>query len=225
MNGLWSSGIPWPEGRAPTGPRSEYESGGRRTGQRGREPSWGAAGGGGSAAGPVRGRVGLQRTGEVCAVADVVRGLETAVREAWVVVGAEADLATVGTTAERPLDEAMGTGLATQVVELRAWRCERRGNTVMYQNGRTPQEEGGCPPPHRPIDCFLIRSHPPIDPPLLPFQCLRLTAKILPRRLRCQEDLSFKIFRPAFGGDHRGTLGGGGGGGGPSQPPLPPPPF
>ena len=60
----------------------------------------------------------------------------------------------------------------------------------------------------------------PIPPPLLPFQCLRLTAKILLRRLRCQEDLGFKNFRPAFAGDRRGTLGGGGG---PSQrPPLPP---
>ena len=39
-----------------------------------------------------------------------------------------------------------------------------------------------------------------VPPPPLPFQCLRLTAKILLRRLRCQEDLSFKIFWPAFGG-------------------------
>ena len=31
--------------------------------------------------------------------------------------------------------------------------------------------------------------------------------------------LRFKIFRPTFGGDHRGTLGGGG-----SQPNPPPPP-
>ena len=57
----------------------------------------------------------------------------------------------------------------------------------------------------------------PLDP-LLPFQCLRLTAKIL---LRCQEDLGSKHFWRAFGDDHRGTLGGGG-----SQPnPPPPPPF
>ena len=47
------------------------------------------------------------------------------------------------------------------------------------------------------------------DLPFLPFQCWRLTAKILPWRLRCQEDLSLKNFRPAFGGDHRGTQGGG----------------
>ena len=62
---------------------------------------------------------------------------------------------------------------------------------------------------------------PPGPPPLLPFQCLRLTAKSLLRHLRCQEDLRFKILRPAFGGDHRGALGGG------CVPakPLPPPPF
>ena len=64
------------------------------------------------------------------------------------------------------------------------------------------------------------RAYPPSPrppPPLLPFQCLRLTAKVLLRRLRCQEDLRFKCF--GKGGDHRGTLGGRG-----SQPnPLPPP--
>ena len=59
---------------------------------------------------------------------------------------------------------------------------------------------------------------PPL-PPLLPFQCLGLTAKILLRRLWCQEDLSFKCFWPAFGGDHKRTLGGGG-----SQPKPPSPP-
>ena len=43
-----------------------------------------------------------------------------------------------------------------------------------------PQEGGGggCPP------------WTPPPPPLLPFQCLRLTAKMLLRRLRCQEDLN-----------------------------------
>ena len=57
---------------------------------------------------------------------------------------------------------------------------------------------------------------PPDPPPLLPFHCLRLTAKILLRRLRCQEDLRFKI----LGGDERGTLGGGGV---PAKPPAPRP--
>ena len=49
--------------------------------------------------------------------------------------------------------------------------------------------------------------------PLLPFQCLRLTAKILPRELKLRNS------RPAFGRVHRGTLGGGGV---PAKPPLPP---
>ena len=62
----------------------------------------------------------------------------------------------------------------------------------------TGGEGGGTPP-----------GHPPPPPPLLPFQCLRLTAKILLRRLRCQEDTLTKFWR-AFGGDHRGTPGGGG---------------
>ena len=75
----------------------------------------------------------------------------------------------------------------------------------MCQNGRTPQEEGG---------------YPPIDPPpLLPFQCLRLTAKIVLRRLRCQEDLSFTIFSPPSAG----TIGGPKEEGG--VPANPPPPF
>ena len=52
-------------------------------------------------------------------------------------------------------------------------------------------------------------------PPLLPFQCLRLTAKVLLRRLRCQEDLSSKIVGPPSAG----TIGG------PCQPTPPPPPV
>ena len=43
----------------------------------------------------------------------------------------------------------------------------------------------------------------PFPPPLLPFQCLRLTAKTLLRHLRRHE---LKNFWPAFGGDHRGTI-------------------
>ena len=68
------------------------------------------------------------------------------------------------------------------------------------------------------------RGLPP--PPLLPFRCLRPTAKFLLRRLPCQADLRFKNFRPAFGGGLRGTLGGGGV---PAKPPpfpfRPPPPL
>ena len=45
---------------------------------------------------------------------------------------------------------------------------------------------GGSPPPSlcQPPPPFPV----PTPPPLLPFQCLRLTAKILLRRLRCQAD-------------------------------------
>ena len=61
-------------------------------------------------------------------------------------------------------------------------------------------------------------AYPPLDPPcLLPFQCLRLTAKIWLRRLWCQEDLRFKIFGPPL----EGTTGGSWEeGGGPSQTPF-----
>ena len=55
-------------------------------------------------------------------------------------------------------------------------------------------------------------------PLLLPFQSLRLTAKILLQRLRCQEDLSLKIFGPPSAG----TIGGPSEEGG-SQPEPPPP--
>ena len=49
---------------------------------------------------------------------------------------------------------------------------------------------GGTPPP----------MDPPLPPLLLPFLCSRLTAKILLRRLRCQEDLRFKISGPPSAG-------------------------
>ena len=71
------------------------------------------------------------------------------------------------------------------------------------------RRRGGTPPPHDP-------------PPLLPFQCLRLTAKLLLRRLRCQEDLRFKIVDapPA------GTIGGPWEEGGfPAKAPPPPLPL
>ena len=60
---------------------------------------------------------------------------------------------------------------------------------------------------------------PCAKPPLLPFQCLRLTAVVLLRRLQCQEDLSFKL----SGLPSAGTIGGPSEEGGPSQTPLPPP--
>ena len=67
---------------------------------------------------------------------------------------------------------------------------------------------GDLPPPSR-------------TPPLLPFQCLRLTAKILLRRLRCQEDLRFKIVGPPSAGTIGGPLEEGGS---PANPPSTPPP-
>ena len=75
------------------------------------------------------------------------------------------------------------------------------------------RSQGGTPPPPRPPFSLL-----------LPFQCLRLTAKILLRRLRCQEELSSLNFGPSSAG----TMGGPWEEGCPSQPPLPsdpPPPF
>ena len=75
----------------------------------------------------------------------------------------------------------------------------------------TAGEGGGVTPSWTP---------PPI---LLPFQCLRLTAKKLLRRFRCQDDLSFKIFGPPSSG----TIGGPWEEGVPAKPPLrsPPPPL
>ena len=58
---------------------------------------------------------------------------------------------------------------------------------------------------------------PPPPPGLLPFQCSRLTAKILLRHLRRQEDLRLKTFDPLSAG----TIGGPWEEGGPSQPPPP----
>ena len=59
------------------------------------------------------------------------------------------------------------------------------------------------------------------ETPLPPFQCLRLTAKLLLRRLRCQEGLSFKIHGPPSAG----TIGGPWEEGVPANPPpLPDPP-
>ena len=77
---------------------------------------------------------------------------------------------------------------------------------------------GGTPPP--PSVCLV--PPPPLDPPPpLPFRCLRLTAKILLRRLRCQEYLRLNIFGPPSAG----TIGGPWEEGGPSQtPPSPSPP-
>ena len=72
----------------------------------------------------------------------------------------------------------------------------------------------------RPCTAGGGRVPAPLDPPppLLPVQCLRLTATILLRRLRCQEDLGCKIFGPPSAG----STGGPWEEGDPSQTPLPP---
>ena len=51
--------------------------------------------------------------GEVHAVADVVGEIGEDVREVWMVVDAEADMASLNRLASRPLHEALGTGLAS----------------------------------------------------------------------------------------------------------------
>ena len=53
--------------------------------------------------------------GEVQAMADVVGEIGEEVREVWMVVDAEADMASLRRLASRPLHEALGTGLASQV--------------------------------------------------------------------------------------------------------------
>ena len=53
--------------------------------------------------------------GEVQAVADVVGEIGEDVREGWMVVDAEAEMASLRRLASRPLHEALGTGLSSQV--------------------------------------------------------------------------------------------------------------
>ena len=53
--------------------------------------------------------------GEVQAVADVVGEIGEGVREVWMLVDAEADMASLRGLASRPPHEALGTGLASQV--------------------------------------------------------------------------------------------------------------
>ena len=65
--------------------------------------------------------------GEVQAVADVVGKIGEEVREVWMVVDAEADMASLRRLASRQLHEALGTGLASQVyaiwhgLEMKSW--------------------------------------------------------------------------------------------------------
>ena len=59
--------------------------------------------------------------GDVQAVADVVGEIGEEVREVWMVVDAEADMASLRRLASRPLHEALGTGLASQVYAIWHW--------------------------------------------------------------------------------------------------------
>ena len=58
---------------------------------------------------------GATSNGEVSTVADVVRGLGNEVTEVWVVVDAEADMASLSRLATKPLHEALSTWLALHV--------------------------------------------------------------------------------------------------------------
>ena len=58
---------------------------------------------------------GAASLGEVQAVADVVGMIGEELREVWMVLDAEADMASLRRLASRPLHEALGTGLASQV--------------------------------------------------------------------------------------------------------------
>ena len=74
--------------------------------------------------------------------------------------------------------------------------------------GKRPNTEALCQPP----------------PPLLPFQCLRLTAKMLLRCFRCQEDLTLKFSGPPSVGTIGGPWEEGGAPAKPSSATPPPPP-
>ena len=103
--------------------------------------------------------------GEVQAVADVVREIGEDVREVWMVVEAEADMASLRRLASRPLHEALGTGLASQVyatwhglemkkvplvIHLVKQESDRAGWGIMRRMGRRKQwkrsrnQSGGC---------------------------------------------------------------------------------
>ena len=92
-----------------------------RSGVEGQPPKAGAAAVRVSGVGQVTERVlgkmvyGAASHGKVQAVADVVREIGEKVREVWMVVDAEADMASLRRLAGRPLHEVLGTGLASQV--------------------------------------------------------------------------------------------------------------
>ena len=114
-----------------------------------------------------------------------------------------------------------------------AWNCLRSGTGGDIWGDMGPANlwytRADCasfpslPPPQGCIRTAVHRrrrgGYPPPRPPPLPFQCLRLTAKILLRLLQCQEDLRLKFLGPPLAGTIRGPWEEGGR----SQTPLPAP--
>ena len=70
--------------------------------------------------------------GEVQAVADVVEEIGEEVREVWMVVDAEADMASLRRLASRPLHEALGTGLASQVYAIRHGLVMKKVSLIIH---------------------------------------------------------------------------------------------
>ena len=79
--------------------------------------------------------------GEVQAVADVVGKVGEEVRELWMVVDAEADIASLRRLASRPLHEALGTRLASQVYAIWGYEESAPGHTP-GETGITQSESG-----------------------------------------------------------------------------------
>ena len=111
--------LPLPEGPEPTEERVVLFLDG--SGVEGQPPKAGAAAVRVRGVGQVTDSVvekmvyGAASHGEVQALADVVGEIGEEVWEVWMVVDAEADMASLRRLASRPLHEALGTGLASQV--------------------------------------------------------------------------------------------------------------
>ena len=75
--------------------------------------------------------------GEVQAVADVVGGIEEDVREVWMAVDAEADMASLRRLASRPLHEALRTGLSSQVYAICHGLEMKKGPLVIHLGNRS----------------------------------------------------------------------------------------
>ena len=89
--------------------------------------------------------------GEVQAVADVVWEIGEEVREMWMVVDAEADMASLRRLASRPLHEALGTGLASQVYAIWHGLAMKKVALVMHLVKQESHRAG-----HRILRCRQI---------------------------------------------------------------------